>query len=350
MVARKWCKRKVAGGRYSDGMTRTIAMVMAALLAACGGEDAGADGSGGSITNGVGGAGGQPAVGGNGGSGASGGTSQAGGQGGGPGGGGSVPVELAWETSWEAATGRSHEALTDGDRLIEAGFPSDRLLEVVQLDDPILQDWPTNALQIEFQGPESSVVAVANAWPAPNVGESIYYRFFLFNALPAGAEVWFEHGMQSNIGDISHAFQLFAPEASTTQFGIGWASRDLPGAYMAQGLPAATPLRVEWAFHREPGEASARVEIRIFDETVSLTSPQWTEADFFSDYGEGNTTIATDAGVLDLAQTSEPNPVTNDPFRQYLFGASGSSPATTCCVLVTGFAVSLDGWIGHSPR
>lgn len=169
-------------------------------------------------------------------------------------------MALAFSTSWDTATGKTSDALTDGQALTEVGFPADLLLEVVDKDAAHPAHWPDHGLAISFDGSAASMVAAANAWPAPEVGQSIYYRFLLFNALPAGGGVAFEHGMQSNIGDISYTFQLFSPDPGSDTFSMGWASHGLPGddAYMVTDLPAATPLRVEWALHREPGDAGRR--------------------------------------------------------------------------------------------
>jgi hypothetical protein len=110
------------------------------------------------------------------------------------------------------------------------------------------------------------------------------------------------------------------------------------GYYNAQ-IPERRPIRVEWRLHRQASGVTARVEIRIYDETISRTVPQWTEFDFVDNYGAGRNSLGARAPVLDLGNERE-------GFRSYLMGISGSGPSVACCITMSAFAVSLDGWLG----
>jgi hypothetical protein len=104
-------------------------------------------------------------------------------------------------------------------------------------------------------------------------------------------------------------------------------------------VPERRPIRVEWRFIRQSGGVTARIEFRIYDESISRTVPQWTNEHFRDFYGVGQNTIASMNPVLDLGNESQ-------GFQSYLMGISGSGPSTACCIYMSAFAVSLNNWVG----
>ncbi len=255
------------------------------------------------------------------------------------------PREILFATHWGAATGKSQAALTDGNKMNLLGFPSDRLLTAVSLSDLGVSSWPPTGLEVSFDAAQNASLVgfregegLDTGWPAPAVGESIYYRMLIYNALPENSGVAYSHGTQSNIGAISHGFQIFSPQEGQFSFGF-FSHTGLPDESFLTRLPANAPLRVEWAFHREAGPANARVEIRIYDERVSATEPQWTEFDFLGRWGEGPHSIGSDHSTLDLGDEG-------NGFQRYMFGTSGNSSQNTTGLFLTGFAVCSLDWCG----
>lgn len=258
--------------------------------------------------------------------------------------GGSAGGVVLFGADWGTATGKSADALTDGRKMDLIGFPADLLLTSVSLSHLGVAGWPENGLQISFdEAASSSLVGFREGegldvgWPAPAVGESIYFRMLHYNGLPEGSGVAFSHGMQSNIGSISHGFQIFSPEGGTFTYGFFSLSGDVDSFFVR--LPARTPLRIEWQLVREPGPARARVRIRIFDESVSTTTPRWTQDDFLENFGEGPESLGSLDPSIDLGDEG-------NGFRRYLFGTSGNSSMDTTGFIVTGFAVCDGSWCG----
>jgi hypothetical protein len=236
------------------------------------------------------------------------------------------PGGTAFAVDWGTATGKSAAALTDGGKLGLVGYPADAQLTVVPLGGLGVSGWPTNGLQLSYLRATSSLVGTTNKWPAPAPGESVYFRFLVYHDMPNGMSISNDHGNQSNIGAIKHAIMLtnsWGESPSQNHWAIGFRAHDggaEMGYYNAQ-IPERRPIRVEWRLHRQSSGVTARIEIRIYDETISRTVPQWTEFDFVDNYGAGRNSLGARAPVLDLGNERE-------GFRSYLMGISGSGPST----------------------
>lgn len=248
-------------------------------------------------------------------------------------------AEVIFAADWGTALGKSTAALTDGNRLIELGFPANNLLTTVDLTSLGVTGWPQNGLEISFGNQQASLVGTngGGGWPAPDIGETIYFRMLIYNDLPANSGVAFEHGMQSNIGQIAHGWQFFSPDGSgNAQLGFFSLTGGFSNYFAS--VPAGRPLRLEWAMTRLTG-ASARVELRVYDETVSTTQHGWSNRDFLGNWGQGPLNLESLTDQLPLGTST-------DGFRTYTFGAAGTTASVATGLYVTGFAVCLQDWCG----
>jgi len=243
-------------------------------------------------------------------------------------------AEILWATEWANSTGSTQAARTDGGRLGQSDGTTTILSVVTKASvGGLPESWPTNLLLITYGGPGATqIVFVGDQWAAPAVGETIYFRFLAYNALPSGSGVANEHGMQSNTGGIHHYWQFFSPGAGGTgAFGVGGS-----GTYGNDHatVPAAIPMRVEWALTRTVEDYGV-LQIRITDES---TGTVYTNADFGSSWGTGPSELVD--RTLTFTSLSA-------GFRNYIFGASGSSGGSGVGVYISGFAVAIGtDWIG----
>ena len=231
---------------------------------------------------------------------------------------------VLFATAWDAGT------RTDGGRLNQDLPYSSTILAVVPKIAGLPASWPANLLRITFAARDAQLVGAVGQWAAPMAGAKVCFRFLTYNALPNGSGVAFEHGAQSNIGDLHHFWQFFSPE-STGSGWLGFGGSGAGGNNFAL-IPARRPLRVEECYTRTTG-TRARVELRVTDES---TGQVWTNTHFGSNWGESPSTLVG----REMTFATE-----MDGFRSYYFGASGSSGGSGVSVYVTAFAVCTD-WCG----
>ncbi len=236
-------------------------------------------------------------------------------------------------------TGTSDMAVLDDGRisLVDAGGATPATLRVMDRATQIPSapsEWPVNMLRLETNGPNSRLVGWdSDGWEAPAEGQSIFFRLLFYSALAEGSGVAFEHGCQSNVGDIRHCWQFFSPQASYTELGFGSDGRSNYIAHVTTGRP----YRLEWALSR--GATTFVPTIRVYDESVSVSDPAYETDDFLEEWGSGPDSIA-DLTPYTTGSVSE-------AFRRYIFGLSGSSSGVTAAMYVGGFAVSLTDWCGQ---
>lgn len=126
----------------------------------------------------------------------------------------------------------------------------------IEVVDPGLEGWPTHALRWGYNRTGATLIG-EEGWPAPPVGDSIFYHYLFYEDLPIDAR-GSDHGLQSNIGRISHMWLVAVVEGQENPtpdqtFGLGFNSySDGDGTFLFynHGLPRKTPLRVEWGLVR----------------------------------------------------------------------------------------------------
>ena len=260
---------------------------------------------------------------------------------------------LAFAIDWGTGTGNGLSAITDGGKVDVASGSAgpSSLIDVVETDVELVgapAGWPANLLRQRSDSELNTIVGLDNrgsahpsAWAAPAIGESIWYRMLFYNGLPdAPPGVTFEHGNQSNIGALEHYWQVFSGNqgsagAGEAEFGFGHGSGSQASNFFI--IPVGRFYRLEWQVTRLTASTMS-VLIRIYDEATSLTVPEYTEVDCLENFGSGPGHVGQQTWTyadVDLA------------FRGYLFGVSGSSSVVQGYWYVSGFAVSLEGWIGQ---
>jgi hypothetical protein len=136
------------------------------------------------------------------------------------------------------------------------------------------------------------------------VGQYLFVRMLLNNALPNGANTGGDHGLQTNfIAPIPWAWRIWGGDADSFQLeATTWDVANTP-AEMQIDAPKNTVLRLEWRIQRT-GTSSAVLTVRVYNNQTGALLGE----DSF------NQTSAAGGGA--------------NPFRQYLFGMSGQFGAT----------------------
>ena len=195
--------------------------------------------------------------------------------------------------------------------------------------------WPsgiTHVAQNVYVAGMNAAYQAENLWPNPAVGQYLYVRMLVNNALPNGANTGGDHGFQTNaIGPIPWFCRIYGGNATSFQLDMTtWDQANGPNE-MQINVPKNTVLRLEWRVQRT-GTSTAVFTARVYNNQTGAL------------LGQSNA----------LTQTSPAGGSAN-PFREYLFGMSGQAGATYNggAVYWGGLAVrvsnSADDWIGPYP-
>lgn len=165
----------------------------------------------------------------------------------------------------------------------------------------------------------SKLYGATNLWPAVTVGNSMYERFYLRQALPNGANTGPDHGFQCNIGDIKWFWRINGGDADSFSLECG---RNGANIVEVADAPKNTVLRLERKLTRT-GSTTCDAEFRVYNGSTLL----------------GSQTRTGITGMTDALT------------RQALYGMSGQAGATYNggYVYWGALAVSLEGWIGSYP-
>ena len=179
-------------------------------------------------------------------------------------------ANFLWTSDWGSGTGNGLSAIQDNgvwtDRLCVGG--SGQLIRVANSDATVAglpAHWPTNMLEVDHNGSSCDAVQVQNQWPAPALGDTIWFR----------VHVWLDkcdvqtgpvHNVQSNTGSI--AWTVTEDQCEGGRVPIGFKSYFLGGGQ--QWSPGATvegsiPLRYEWGLIRQSTSRYGAL-VRIYDD------------------------------------------------------------------------------------
>ncbi len=179
------------------------------------------------------------------------------------------PRTFLWTSDWAAATGNSLSAIQASgqwtDRSCVGG--AGQLIRVVNtaatLPNPPAH-WPTNVLQVDHNGEQCDNVIVENRWPAPAVGDTIWFRLLTW-LNKCGLNTGPVHNVQSNIGSI--AWIITEDQCQGGSVPVGFKSYFLGGGlpWAGQNIADSTYLRYEWGLIRE---STTRYDalVRVYDD------------------------------------------------------------------------------------
>lgn len=265
--------------------------------------------------------------------------------------------DIVWFSDWRFATGQGVTAVQDGADAgsykwdAQSGNPGEQLTVIPStgLGFPAAM---TNVLQINFNGAiggtnhDSQMAAVANMWSLIGIGETIYYRFYIRYSLPDDPGVGEPHFIQSGSNATWEFLAQYGPAYGTgsgqwaLDFAYWHSVEDLYGFnHYWVVLSDDTVYRVEFALQRNATNQATVDHIYIYDESISSTTPQYTDADFVH---SGGNNIPTDGQHLDLSVVG-PDAV----LREIYFGNNGPvMSAGDKYIYGGGVAVSLSNWCG----
>ena len=247
---------------------------------------------------------------------------------------------IAWASDWSTATGNSYDALHDGGRWTGNLCTTTQLVNVVPSAG---LDFPTaNVLRVEYAdiGQFCYMLQAVNQWRAPEVGESIYYRFYYRTAVPNGQDLGTAHFF--HVGGAGYDYHAQWRNPGTPSNGRALLTTmwylDGPAPYWSNRITINTnqTYRVEWRLQRT-ASAEMRMDVRVYDNNGALL---FDDDDFINDLGTLASTDPTE-------RLADPNALrvlemgNNDPGGGSLFGTGNQ-----VYVYYGGVAVSLDGWIG----
>ena len=162
--------------------------------------------------------------------------------------------------------------------------------------------WPTELTHVAenvYAATHGAGYQAQNLWPAPAVGQYLFVRMLLNNALPNGANTGTDHGFQTNVGLIHWFWRVWGGNA--TSFTLEFATWETINVnWLEINVPKNTVLRLEWRAERTT-TASATLAARVYN----------------------NQTGALLGQITGLVQAA-----TSTTFREFLFGMSGQGGAT----------------------
>jgi uncharacterized protein YjdB len=163
--------------------------------------------------------------------------------------------------------------------------------------------WPSELTHVAeniYAAEHGAAYQAQNLWPAPAVGQYLFGRLLVSNALPNGANTGGDHGFQANaIAPIPWFWRVWGGNATSFQLdATTWdhANRDELNIV----VPKNTVLRLEWRIQRT-GTSTAVYAVRVSNNQTGAVLGEKT-------FTQGN------------LQTWH--------FREYLFGMSGQGGAT----------------------
>jgi hypothetical protein len=198
--------------------------------------------------------------------------------------------------------------------------------------------WPaelTHVAQNVYAPQQGQSLGAIDLWPtAPAVGQYLFMRMLVCNALPNGADTEGDHGFQTNLNaPLPWFWRIWGGDAdSFTLESTTWDDNSGGSRNQLQiDAPKNTVLRLEWRVQRT-GTSSALYSARVYN----------------------NQTGALLGQVTDLTQSVGAGGGAN-MFRQYMFGMSGQLGATYTGGSVYWSAVAArvssnaNDWIGPYP-
>jgi hypothetical protein len=148
---------------------------------------------------------------------------------------------VLFESDWSTATGTSDDALRDTGQPTPwiKGLSDGGVLEIVNAASAGLSHWPTaNALKVTCMAAgngncKAEHADIDNAWSAPPIGQSLYYRVYLQvdSMYNQNSHLPSEHPFENGNGGGSHTDWVFTTEAhSNGEWSIEWrfANSDWP--------------------------------------------------------------------------------------------------------------------------
>lgn len=242
------------------------------------------------------------------------------------GGGGGTPGSLDWHDDFRSGT-------LGAEGLVE--FANNAVMQVIAVAGAT-GNWPagiTHVVEHIYTAGMNAAWQALNLWPAPAVGQYLYWRILLNNSQPVGANSGGDHGFQTNatlpIPWFWRVWGTAVQGGSDSQFTLQGATLDTSGV---------DELDVE-----APKDVVLRLEFR--GERLASNNA------LFSFRAYNNETGALLEEKLDKAQAG----VTDALWRQALYGMSGQGGATFNggSVYWTAAAVRVsadaDDWIGAYP-
>jgi hypothetical protein len=190
--------------------------------------------------------------------------------------------------------------------------------------------WPsqlTHVAENVFAATHGAGYHAQSLWPAPAVGQYLYVRMLLNNALPNGANIGTDHGFQTNVGLIYWFWRVWGGNATT--FTLEFSTWEDINVNMLQlNVPKNTVLRLEWRAERTT-TSTATLAARVYN----------------------NQTGALLGQITGLVQPG----ASATTFREFIFGMSGQGGATYnggsvyWGAVATRVSDNANDWIGPYP-
>jgi hypothetical protein len=197
------------------------------------------------------------------------------------------------------------------------------------------------------------MLMVYGKWPTPAVGSTVYYRVYHRSAFPNNLADGGYHPLQNGLNNLAWEWKTGVVENGHVV--LEWWFNPFVGNYPWTHFDTGslfnnkTPVysvnktwRIEWALTRNT-ISTAKVLIRIYDESQSTTTPVFTNDNFWDMDGVGSLTADVAHGTVNLV------PSLDESFQNINLGNNGPDVYTRTgnnYEYYGGFAVCLTDWCG----
>ena len=198
-----------------------------------------------------------------------------------------------------------------------------------------------NVLRVEYAdiGMFCYMLQTVNQWRAPEVGESLYLRYYYRSEVPDGEYLGQAHFF--HIGGAGSDYLSMWRNEGTVQGGrhaltVNWEPQSAPEYPSGISVETGRTYRIEHRLERRTS-TQMHMDVRVYDSAGNLL---YTDADFYNDLGSLEASDPTE--VLPSAASLRTIELgNNDPGGGQWFGTGGE-----VYTYFGGVAVSLEGWVG----
>ncbi|HWO89532.1 MAG TPA: hypothetical protein VNL98_10320, partial [Gemmatimonadales bacterium] len=210
---------------------------------------------------------------------------------------------LVFASDWRAATGSTVAAVGDGGKWDVVNLSA--LDVVVNAAAQGLTGWPsTNALRLEYNTPSSGAhgvtKAIASAWSAPNVGETLYFRYYVWVGLSGVDSGCSNHPIQHAPGAGSQPLWVKFEQFSGNSFVYTLEPQNAQNHYhrWQVNLTRNTTYRLEYKVTRT-GSETFDLSARVYDGNNTLL---FDDDDFLcNQFGHNNHKLNSVETAFDVA-------------------------------------------------
>jgi hypothetical protein len=169
---------------------------------------------------------------------------------------------IVWFSDWRTATGNSTAALRDNGKWTSE-LCAAPVAEVVPATGLAFPAGMANVFRSQYYMPgQCRMMHTDSQWPAPAVGQSLYFRIYYRNAVADGASLAEAHPIQAT--NIAWEWKLTTPAAGIAPLRWIFPQQVYPDIHFDAPLQTNQTYRVEWRIQHQ-AVGVCKVELRVYD-------------------------------------------------------------------------------------